>query len=85
MSSLRVGTAGVLDEVPDGHEQVERSPGDADLLIARTGGSQDTMGFTVVGPDRFLGSGHPTYGPLIREREPHPHPKTRGDRGAKLS
>jgi hypothetical protein len=22
-------------------------------------GSQDTMGFTVVGPDRFLGSGHP--------------------------
>jgi hypothetical protein len=27
---------------------------------ARVGGSyQDTMGFTVVGPDRFLGSGHP--------------------------
>lgn len=28
--------------------------------------SQDTMGFTVVGPDRFLGSGHPD------EREPGP-------------
>ena len=25
-------------------------------------GSQDTMGFTVVGPDRFLGSGHPGKG-----------------------
>ena len=31
-----------------------------DLAAARVGESfQDTMGFTVVGPDRFLGSGHP--------------------------
>jgi hypothetical protein len=30
------------------------------LRATRVGGRhQDTMGFTVVGPDRFLGSGHP--------------------------
>lgn len=34
--------------------------GDEDGSFDRVGDSfQDTMGFTVVGPDRFLGSGHP--------------------------
>ncbi len=36
----------------------------------RVGGSyQDTMGFTVAGPDRFLGSGHPDV-PALRRGEP---------------
>ena len=34
--------------------------GESDTKAARVGGSfQDTMGFTVVGENRFLGSGHP--------------------------
>jgi hypothetical protein len=33
---------------------------DGDPTVVRVGESfQDTMGFTIVGPDRFLGSGHP--------------------------
>lgn len=36
----------------------------------RIGGSyQDTMGFTVAGPDRFLGSGHPDV-PALRRGDP---------------
>lgn len=33
---------------------------------------QDTMGFTVVGPDYFLGSGHPDFGEAI-EKDLPPH------------
>ena len=41
------------------HSGLFRSPEDSEG-IERVGTSeQDTMGFTVVGPDRFLGSGHP--------------------------
>lgn len=37
--------------------------------VRRVGGSyQDTMGFTVAGPDRFLGSGHPDVQGLGRGR-----------------
>lgn len=36
---------------------------DGSATLERVGqGAQDTMGFTVVGPDRFLGSGHPGPG-----------------------
>lgn len=40
-------------------------PGE-DVARRVAGRYQDTMGFTVVGPDRFLGSGHPD----LRERKP---------------
>ena len=36
--------------------RIERPGGDPDRVAGRY---QDTMGFTVIGPDRFLGSGHP--------------------------
>lgn len=43
-------------------------PGSADAV--RIGGSfQDTMGFTVIGPDWFLGSGHPDV-PAMRAGQP---------------
>ena len=61
------------------------NPGDGDLYVAthtgtfritgadrakRVGGSyQDTMGFTVAGPDRFVGSGHPDV-PSLRQGQP---------------
>lgn len=47
--SLFVATHTGLFRAPEGEQTAER--------IA--GRYQDTMGFTVVGPDRFLGSGHP--------------------------
>ena len=41
------------------HTGLFRAP-EGDLTAERVGDRfQDTMGFTVVGPDRFLGSGHP--------------------------
>ena len=44
------------------HSGLFRSP-EGSSAIERVGESaQDTMGFTVVGPDRFLGSGHPAPG-----------------------
>lgn len=33
----------------------------ADGTATRVGNAQDTMGFTVTGPDTFLGSGHPDF------------------------
>lgn len=33
-------------------------------------GRQDTMGFTVVGPNRFLGSGHPDPDSMVRQNLP---------------
>lgn len=47
--SLYVATHTGLFRMPEGSDRAERV-GD---------GRQDTMGFTVVGPDHFLGSGHP--------------------------
>jgi hypothetical protein len=47
--ALFIATHTGLFRVPQGLEQAERV----------AGRYQDTMGFTVVGPDRFLGSGHP--------------------------
>lgn len=44
------------------HSGLFRSP-EGSTLAERVGeSSQDTMGFTIVGPDRFLGSGHPGPG-----------------------
>lgn len=47
--ALFIATHTGLFRMPDGSERAER--------VGE--GRQDTMGFTVVGPDRFLGSGHP--------------------------
>jgi hypothetical protein len=41
------------------HTGLFRVPKDEDRATRVAGRYQDTMGFTVVGPDRFLGSGHP--------------------------
>lgn len=43
------------------HSGLFRSPSESSSAEP-VGPSQDTMGFTVVGPDRFLASGHPTPG-----------------------
>ncbi|MBA2522666.1 MAG: exo-alpha-sialidase, partial [Solirubrobacterales bacterium] len=44
------------------HDGLFRSP-EGSATAERVGeSSQDTMGFTIVGPDRFLGSGHPGPG-----------------------
>jgi photosystem II stability/assembly factor-like uncharacterized protein len=52
--------------VPSTHTGLFRAPR-GELRARRVGGRfQDTMGFTVVGPNRFLGSGHPD----LRERQP---------------
>lgn len=53
-------------------EQVERSElrGIVDALCTARG-LQDTMGFTVAGPDRFLGSGHPDV-EGVRQGQPGP-------------
>jgi hypothetical protein len=47
--TLYVATHGGLFEAPDGEQRLRRI-GDS---------AQDVMGFSVVGPDRFIGSGHP--------------------------
>jgi hypothetical protein len=47
--TLYIATHYGLFEAPEGQQQVRRI-GDS---------QQDTMGFSVVGPDRFIGSGHP--------------------------
>jgi len=47
--SLFVATHTGLFRIPEGEQEATRVGGNY----------QDTMGFTVVGPDRFLGSGHP--------------------------
>jgi photosystem II stability/assembly factor-like uncharacterized protein len=47
--SLFIATHTGMFRVEDGETKAERV----------TNRSQDTMGFTIVGPDRFLGSGHP--------------------------
>jgi hypothetical protein len=47
--ALLIATHGGLYRVPEG-EQIAERVGES---------HQDTMGFTVVGPDHFLGSGHP--------------------------
>ena len=41
------------------HTGTYRVPSDAQQAARVGDGRQDTMGFTVVGPNRFLGSGHP--------------------------
>jgi hypothetical protein len=41
------------------HTGLFRASADGDDLVRVAGRYQDTMGFTVVGPDHFLGSGHP--------------------------
>lgn len=46
------------------HYGVFRIAGDAGERVGEV--AQDTMGFTVVGPDHFLGSGHPDFG-LVRK------------------
>lgn len=52
---------------PDGelyaatHHGVFRIPDDGDGTAQLVSAPRDTMGFTVVGPDRFLGSGHPAF------------------------
>jgi len=44
------------------HAGLFRAPR-GEIKATRVGaGTQDTMGFTVIGPDRFLGSGHPGQG-----------------------
>jgi hypothetical protein len=49
------------------HHGVFRVPEDGDPV--KVSETQDTMGFTVVGPGHFLGSGHPS--PEDTERPPH--------------
>lgn len=49
------------------HHGVFRIPTDGEP--ERVSEVQDTMGFTIVGPNRFLGSGHP--GPQDTDRPPH--------------
>lgn len=55
------------------HHGVFRIPGEGDGegSAALVSAPRDTMGFTVVGPDRFLGSGHPAFrgDPLYDEDE----------------
>jgi hypothetical protein len=41
------------------HTGTYRVPQDAEQAVRAGNSLQDTMGFTVVGPNRFLGSGHP--------------------------
>ncbi|MDA0173626.1 hypothetical protein OJ998_31270 [Solirubrobacter taibaiensis] len=41
------------------HTGLFRAPRDADRAQRVGDGHQDTMGFAIVGPDHFLGSGHP--------------------------
>lgn len=41
------------------HSGLFRAPAGQQLAQRIGDRGQDTMGFTVVGPDRFLGSGHP--------------------------
>ncbi|MGI9020661.1 MAG: F510_1955 family glycosylhydrolase [Solirubrobacterales bacterium] len=41
------------------HTGLFRVPEDAEEAERVAGRYQDTMGFTIIGPDRFLGSGHP--------------------------
>jgi hypothetical protein len=48
------------------HTGLWRVPLDSDRAARVTNRAQDTMGFTVVGPDVFLGSGHPD----VRENLP---------------
>ena len=48
------------------HTGLFRVASDDDVAQRVAGRYQDTMGFTVIGPDRFLGSGHPD----LRERKP---------------
>lgn len=52
------------------HTGTYRVPPNAEQA-ARVGDSrQDTMGFTIVGPDRFLGSGHPDVQTMQRQNLP---------------
>ncbi len=48
------------------HTGLFRAPKGEQTAVRVAGRYQDTMGFTVVGPDRFLGSGHPD----LREKLP---------------
>lgn len=48
--TLFIATHTGLYQVKEGKRKAER-----------VGGHQDTMGFTIVGPNRFLGSGHPDF------------------------
>ena len=57
--ALLVATHGGLFRASPGEERAQR--------VGRS--AQDTMGFTVVGPDRFLGSGHPDVAGL-RDGQP---------------
>ena len=41
------------------HTGTYRVPADAEQAVRAGDSLQDTMGFTIVGPNRFLGSGHP--------------------------
>lgn len=41
------------------HTGTYRVPPDAEQAVRAGDSLQDTMGFTIVGPNRFLGSGHP--------------------------
>jgi len=41
------------------HTGLYRTPADESRATRVGESSQDTMGFTIIGPDRFLGSGHP--------------------------
>jgi photosystem II stability/assembly factor-like uncharacterized protein len=61
-NSLFIATHTGLFRVPDGEEVASR--------VSQS--RQDTMGFTVVGPDRFLGSGHPDVREM-RQRNLPPH------------
>lgn len=54
------------------HTGVWRLPTGAARAVRVSASLQDTMGFTVVGPDRFLGSGHPDLR-QARERGVPPH------------
>lgn len=58
--SLFIATHTGLYRVGDGETEAERV----------TDRYQDTMGFTVVGPDRFLGSGHPDINEARERRLP---------------
>lgn len=60
--ALYIATHTGLYRTPDGERQAER--------VGNT--YQDTMGFTVVGPDYFLGSGHPDAQQIVEEGLP-PH------------
>jgi hypothetical protein len=60
--SLLIATHTGLFRTPEGETVAERV----------TESRQDTMGFTVVGPNRFLGSGHPDAREM-RERDLPPH------------